>query len=233
MLTCTQDLSYLNRPVGKTILLDTKAGHAKAQPDNAIILKPWSGDPDDRELLKLIPFLEYVAVMGIEDVRKAIKSFEGADVATEFAAREARMRAKYAEELAASKSSRHGGGSKLKSLADRVVRGGAGGAGQEQMSLVEAMAEGKTVFDVMRDEGMKRYKLMEKEIKENGDKWLKEEAELIKRMEEEQMKNMKTNPLSMFGFGGPQSQIDPQKVMEQMQKERELQAQKEKEKETK
>jgi len=206
--------------VPKTILVDTKPGHAKAQPENSIILKPWNGDPNDRELLTLIPFLEYVAVMGIEDVRSAIKSFEGKHIPTEFAAREARMRAQYAKDLAAAKAAKRGGRG-LKSIADRVVKGGAGGASQEQMSLVDAMAEGKTMFDVMREEGMKRYRMMEKEIKENGDRWLKEEAELLKRMEEEQMKNMKTNPLSMFGIGGPQSQVDPQKLMEQIQKEKE------------
>lgn len=70
-----KDLSYLNRPLDKTIIIDTKAAHVKNQPENAIVLPKWEGDPKDphaKDLVALIPFLEYVATMGTEDVRKVI-----------------------------------------------------------------------------------------------------------------------------------------------------------------
>lgn len=74
-----QDLSYLNRPLDKTIIIDTKAAHVKNQPENAIVLNKWSGDPKDphtKDLVSLIPFLEYVATMGTEDTRKVLGMFK-------------------------------------------------------------------------------------------------------------------------------------------------------------
>lgn len=70
-----KDLSYLNRPLDKVILIDTKAEHAKNQPENAIILPKWQGDPKDphaKDLVALIPFLEYCATMGIQDIRTVL-----------------------------------------------------------------------------------------------------------------------------------------------------------------
>ncbi|KAL8719689.1 MAG: hypothetical protein Q9225_003321 [Loekoesia sp. 1 TL-2023] len=64
-----KDLNYLNRPLSKTILLDTQRSHASLQPSNAIILPPWKGSSTDSELVSFIPFLEYIASMGISDVR--------------------------------------------------------------------------------------------------------------------------------------------------------------------
>jgi import inner membrane translocase subunit TIM50 len=161
-------------------LLDTKESHAKAQPENAIILPPWTGDPEDRELLALIPFLEYLSAVGVEDVREALKTYEGKDVARTFAKREAAMRAeiKRRRELEVTR-----GGSK---------RGGAlaglisAGAPQPQQ-----LPDDKTIFDIIREEGMKRYRVIEKEIKDNGEKWLREEAEMMKKFEETSAKDMK------------------------------------------
>jgi import inner membrane translocase subunit TIM50 len=71
------------------------------------------------------------------------------------------------------------------------------------VSLGGELPEGKTMFDVIREEGMKRYKQMEEEIKKNGDKWLAEEAEIIKKMEAEQMNEMKKGVFSWVpGLGG-------------------------------
>lgn len=75
-IDCVQDLSYLNRDLSKVILIDTQEAHARLQPENAIILEKWKGDPKDKGLVALIPFLEYVASMGFEDVRPASKDFK-------------------------------------------------------------------------------------------------------------------------------------------------------------
>ena len=43
----------------QTILLDINPDHASLQPENAIIVKPWTGKQDDAAgLINLIPFLE-------------------------------------------------------------------------------------------------------------------------------------------------------------------------------
>jgi import inner membrane translocase subunit TIM50 len=177
-----QDLNYLNRPINKIILLDTKESHAKAQPENAIILPPWKGDPEDRELLALIPFLEYVSAMGVDDVREALKTFNGKDVARTFAQREAAMRAeiKRMRELEVSR-----GGAKRGGGLAGLLGGGATGAMQQPLP------DDKTIFDLIREEGMRRYRAIEKEIKDNGEKWLRDEAEMMKKFEETSAKDMK------------------------------------------
>lgn len=46
-----------------------------ANPCPRIILPKWKGDSKDphaRDLVALIPFLEYIATMGIQDTRKVI-----------------------------------------------------------------------------------------------------------------------------------------------------------------
>ena len=53
-----KDLSYLNRDLANTIMIDTVPDHVQMQPENAIILPKWSGDPKDKNLIALIPFLE-------------------------------------------------------------------------------------------------------------------------------------------------------------------------------
>ena len=58
MYMCAQDLSYLNRDLSKVIILDTHPEHVSAQPENAIILPKWTGQPGDKGLVAMIPFLE-------------------------------------------------------------------------------------------------------------------------------------------------------------------------------
>jgi import inner membrane translocase subunit TIM50 len=98
-----KDLSYLNRDLKKTIIIDTHAPHVKNQPENAIVIPKWNGDPKDshtKDLIALIPFLEYVATMGTDDVRQVLKSFEGRSIPEEFARREQVAREKFQAQLA-------------------------------------------------------------------------------------------------------------------------------------
>lgn len=53
-----KDLSFLNRDLSKVIVLDTDEAHFAAQPENGIKVSQWKGEPKDRELVGLIPFLE-------------------------------------------------------------------------------------------------------------------------------------------------------------------------------
>ena len=57
MLLPLQDLTNLNRPINKVIMVDTDPKSVKYHVDNAIILDKWTGDIHDRILWDLIPFL--------------------------------------------------------------------------------------------------------------------------------------------------------------------------------
>ena len=196
-----QDLSYLNRDLSKVIILDTNSKHVAAQPDNAIILPPWKGNSDDKGLVSLVPFLEYINVMQYPDVRKVLQSFEGKDIPAEFARREAIARAEFQKQVAAKRKGAHSGGmSKLGSLL---------GLKPSNLSLMvapegeedpqEAFAKGKMLHDIARERGMRNYEMLEKQIRENGAAWLKEEADAQEKAQKEAMKNMQSSFSGWFG----------------------------------
>ena len=200
-----KDLSYLNRPLDKTIIIDTHAPHVRNQPENAIILPKWSGDPKDdhtKDLVALIPFLEYLATMGIDDIRPVLKSFEGKHIPEEFARREAEARKKFVEQLNAERTRRphFSLGNIATSLGvkgDRSMGGGMVLA--DGQTVAEGLAQGKMLSDQIREQGQKQYENIEKQIREHGAQWLKEEEEEQKRLMDAQMKDMKKGALSWFG----------------------------------
>ncbi|EON67267.1 hypothetical protein W97_06520 [Coniosporium apollinis CBS 100218] len=200
-----KDLSYLNRDLSKVILIDTKPSHAKLQPENSIILPPWKGEPANKDLVALIPLLEYIATMGIADVRTVIKSFEGKPIAQEFARREAKAREAFQKALAEEKAKRpkHSGtGWLLGALGMKPQAGAqAGGLVIGDQSAAEGFEQGKMLSDQIRERGQKQYEAMEKEIRENGEKWLKEMEMEEKKAQEEQLKSMKSGFTSWFGSG--------------------------------
>ena len=196
-----QDLSYLNRPLSKTILVDTVASHAKLQPENAIILPKWKGNPADNELVSLIPFLEYIATMNTEDTRLVIGSFAGKHIPTEFAAREAQARERFIAERAADRAKRpHRVGIGLLGNALGIKPMSAMEVGEQ--SLSEGFEQGKMLMDQIRERGQKVYEAMDKQIRENGEEWLREAAAEEEKMKEEQMKGMKAGLTGWFGGGG-------------------------------
>ncbi|EDO15354.1 hypothetical protein Kpol_457p5 [Vanderwaltozyma polyspora DSM 70294] len=69
-----KDLSKLNRDLGKVIIVDTDPASYKLQPENAIPMQPWDGKADDK-LMRLIPFLEYLATQQVSDVRPILESY--------------------------------------------------------------------------------------------------------------------------------------------------------------
>ncbi|RMZ76493.1 hypothetical protein DV738_g4951, partial [Chaetothyriales sp. CBS 135597] len=183
---CVKDLSYLNRDLKKVLIIDTDPHHVKNQPENAIILPPWKGDPKDQTLIQLIPFLEYLATMGFDDVRKVLKSFEGKSIPEEFARREKLLREKFlAEHPQKAKSKRSFGlGSIFKQQSPDGLP-----------SLEQAQAEGKMVWDIIRERGQRNYLELEKRIQEEGAKFLAEREAEEKRMNEEAMKDFQKDCL--------------------------------------
>ncbi|MCJ1437440.1 mitochondrial inner membrane protein required for protein import [Xylographa pallens] len=197
-----KDLSYLNRPLSRVILIDTVPSHAKYQPENAIILPKWDGNPNDKGLVSLIPFLEYIAAMQFDDTRDVLKSFSGTNIPTEFAAREALARERFESQLAAEKAKKpkRSLGFLGSALGIKTPPGGVDGV--EGGSFSEGFDQGKMLQDQIRERGQKQYEMLEKEIRENGDKWLKEMAAEEEKAKEEAMKGMTAGLTGWFG-GAP------------------------------
>lgn len=161
----------------------------------------WNGDPKDKTLVALIPFLEYMAGMGVEDVRTVLKSFDGTFIPVEFAKREKAMRERFEKDLAEEQKKRPklGMGSLASALGLKSQRTLDG-----EQSPSDGLAQGKMLWDQIRERGQKNYEMIEREIRENGEKWLAEMAAEEEKARQEQMAQMKGSFTGMFGAGGKQ-----------------------------
>ncbi|KOS20234.1 Mitochondrial import inner membrane translocase subunit TIM50 [Escovopsis weberi] len=194
-----KDLSYLNRDLSKVIVLDTKAQHVRKQPENAVIMKPWNGDSSDKELVALIPFLEYIHTMQYSDVRKVLKSFDGTHIPTEFARREAIARREFNKQMQGKKQRSSGVGALGNLFGMKPSNMSMTVAAEGEQSPTEAFAQGKMLQDIARERGIRNYQLLEKEIRENGEKWLKEEQQAMEKAQQEAMSSMMGSFSGMFG----------------------------------
>ena len=140
--------------------------------------------------------------MQFPDVRKALASFDGKHIPTEFAIREQQAREKFQRQLAAEKSKRPKrsgatlltGALGIKTIPQAQMEG--------ETSYTEAFEQGKMWQDQVRERGLKQYEWLDQQIRENGEKWLKEQAAEEEKMKEEQLKGMKQGFLGWFGIGG-------------------------------
>jgi len=122
-----KDLNYLNRDHSKVIAIDTDPKHYALHPENAIIVPKWDGDPKDKGLIALIPFLECelgfsvgrlgrginvsftaIAIYSPPDVRPIISAYKDKDVVAEYAKVEAEAKRRHLEDWL-----KHGGGAKV------------------------------------------------------------------------------------------------------------------------
>jgi import inner membrane translocase subunit TIM50 len=141
--------------------------------------------------------------MNLPDVRKAIASFEGTHIPTEFAKREAVARKRFQEQMEEEKKKRpKRSGVGLLGNALGIKSGGMMVMSDGEQSPAEAFAQGKMLQDQARERGQKNYEALEREIQLNGEKWLKEEAAQEEKMKEEGMKAMKSGFTSFFPGGG-------------------------------
>ncbi|KAJ7767465.1 HAD-like domain-containing protein [Mycena maculata] len=92
-----KDLSYLNRPLNTVISLDTNLEHVSTHPENAIVIPPWKGDPNDKGLVAMIPFLESIGIYKPQDVRPILAAYQGKDIPLEYAKKEAEAKALHVE----------------------------------------------------------------------------------------------------------------------------------------
>ncbi|OAA69150.1 import inner membrane translocase subunit tim-50 [Cordyceps fumosorosea ARSEF 2679] len=199
-----KDLSYLNRDLSKVIMIDTDAKLVRKQPENAIILPPWKGNSSDRGLINMIPFLEYIHTMEYDDVRRVIKSFEGTDIPTEFAHREAVMRREFEKRNPSARKPKVSGfGAIGNMLGLKSSNMSMAMQAEGEQSASEAFAQGKMLQDIARERGQRNYEFMAKNIKENGEKWVQEEKEAMEKAQQEAMNNMMGSFGGWFGVAKP------------------------------
>ena len=203
-----KDLSKLNRDTGKVIIIDVDPDSYSLQPENAIPMKPWDGTPDDK-LIRLIPFLEYLATQTPTDVKPILSSFEDRNnIPDEFNERMEKLREKfYADE-----NKRIKGNWALRLLG---------------ISGTQGAVKAKFPLDLIREEGEKNYVQFLKMIEEEKEKM---------KIQQEQMASQ-TFTLKDYVEGNipspeeqMQAQLQKQKeidqLFEQRKKEKEAQASK-------
>lgn len=137
--------------------------------------------------------------MELPDVRKVLASYRGKHIPTEFNRREVKAREEFNARRGASSSKRPGSGA-LGSLGSALGLKQPAGAMviPGEQSPAEAYADGKMLTDQIRERGQRGYLELDKQIKENGEMWLKMRAEEEKKAMDEGMKNMTGGVFGMF-----------------------------------
>lgn len=141
--------------------------------------------------------------MQYADVRKVLKSFENKHIPTEFARREGVARAAFNKQLEDERRKHPNKGS-----SGMAALGSLFGLKPQNMNLMvvpdgeinpaDAFAQGKMLQDIARERGQRNYEEIEKMIRENGEKWLKEEAALQEQAQAEAMNSMKSSFTGWF-----------------------------------
>jgi len=79
-----KNADFLNRQQNRLIMLDADPMNCVKNPHNAILLKKWDGNPEDKTLIWMIPFLEDAMRRGgsqLDDIRHHVKMIRGVDIA--------------------------------------------------------------------------------------------------------------------------------------------------------
>lgn len=156
-----KDLSLMNRDLSKMIIVDVNPDSYALQPKNAIPMEPWDGKPDDR-LIKLIPFLEYLATQPLKDVRPILDSFlDKTKIPEEFLERENLLRQKFEEDF----------------KAKQALNPGSNWAASLLGLPASQQRTPKMPLDLIREEGQKQYLAFQNYLKEHGEKILAEEKQ--------------------------------------------------------
>ncbi|PIK54748.1 putative mitochondrial import inner membrane translocase subunit TIM50 [Apostichopus japonicus] len=74
-----KDLSSLNRDMSRVIFIDYDPKSFQLQPRNAVRMKKWEGNDDDRSLFDLAAFLRTIATSEVEDVRSVLDFYKQHD----------------------------------------------------------------------------------------------------------------------------------------------------------
>ncbi|KRX18035.1 CTD small phosphatase-like protein 2 [Trichinella nelsoni] len=68
-----KDLSILGRDLSKTVIMDDNMMSFCCYIDNGILVEPWTGDEEDRELKTMIRFFHEIVDSNVEDVRPFLR----------------------------------------------------------------------------------------------------------------------------------------------------------------
>ncbi|KAJ3155464.1 mitochondrial inner membrane protein required for protein import [Geranomyces variabilis] len=182
-----KDLSKLNRDLSKTIILDIDPASFQLQPENGLVLKPWTGDRSDRELKKIETFLEeifvFMTVYDIQDVRpilNIVNTIDPNDPAKAWAEYKQRVR----EDLEARNPSTAGNASSTstRSLIGRLFGAGAG---------VTQPPQSTNIIDQIERIAAEEHAIAEKDAESMKEQMLqmqREQEEAIKKQVEDNKK---------------------------------------------
>lgn len=151
-----KDLRNLNRDLRKVIVLDVDPLAVKLQPENCLLLPRWRGNADDKDLIRLIPLLEWTAARPVADVRPLVQSYMRSEdgVLAEFERRDAQSRAEWARAHSRQRPSLN--------------------------SLLGIQGASAPPQDVIRAESQKNYARFVQHVDEYGKKLIEEEEQKIK-----------------------------------------------------
>ncbi|KAG0280801.1 mitochondrial inner membrane protein required for protein import [Linnemannia exigua] len=177
-----KDLSHLNRDLSKVIIMDSNPDAYALQPENSIAMKPWMGDPNDTELVAMIPFLETLALTEVEDVRGPLAKFRGTNIPVEFA--------KWEEDLKEQM--------RLQWEEEQKGKKGKGGFGMFRVGGQQAEQPPVPIFEAQRQQFQEHFKRTHKAVEEEAAENLKKQKEL-----EEKIKQMRVSVWDILTKGGP------------------------------
>ena len=145
--------------------------------------------------------------MNFDDLRKVLKSFDGKNIPEEYARREAVFREKYQQKMAdeVKKRTKPALGGVFSAITGPPQNRMVDLDGKPLPTLADAIAQGKTYQDLVRERGQMQYEYINKQLEENGEKMMQEAAEEDKRLQEEGMREYSKSLSSwipFFGKGG-------------------------------
>ncbi|KDQ12025.1 hypothetical protein BOTBODRAFT_113621 [Botryobasidium botryosum FD-172 SS1] len=187
-----KDLKYLNRDLSKVIALDTSAEHLQLNPDSAVVIPRWKGDPSDRGLIGLIPFLESIGIHQPPDVRPILKAYEGKNIPLEYAKKEAEIKAKHIAEWEKEKKGKGG------AVTGFTLSGLFGGPARPTSHT----GPPPTYLEQKREEAQQLYRQEQEYLKAN-------EAEFKRLRDEDIERQMKEMKGSLWGFLNGQMVLPP------------------------
>ncbi|KAI8910127.1 HAD-like domain-containing protein [Gorgonomyces haynaldii] len=103
-----KDLSLLNRDLSNVILVDGNPDAYSLQPENGIIIKPWDGSAEDKELFRFTEFLEEIGIMAqvisgpdrnfdFRPLLKVLREIDPEDIPGAWKTHKERLRARFNE----------------------------------------------------------------------------------------------------------------------------------------
>lgn len=187
-----KDLSFLNRDLSRVVAVGTTPEHYALNRDNAVVVPKWKGDPKDKGLIAIIPFLESIGIYNPPDVRPIISSYIDKDVALEYGKAEAEAKRQSIEEWERKGGRRKSAPSFLGQL-----------LGTSGSTMTSGDKPPLSFLEKKRLEAQRNYRLDQEYLKKNEEsikKWLEEQQEA-------NLKAMGSGTLmgAFWGWGKPPS----------------------------